>query len=468
MDKLVKPHEDFWSLQDEQAKKDKALIHKLNTDVSQLEKQVKKLKKQKRTRTILSIICALALAISGLYIFAHDNVTSNNVNYTLLSDQDIKQRQVAQQSLVEALDWLKDNYYEALDYKTISDKMLFGALEKMENKFTRYLPEEEYLAFRENVGGQFFGIGVQVQPYNSETKEVGEENSEDTVVREEIIKRVFPNSPAEQAGLQVGDIIQTIDGKLLEEFENRRALINAVRGPAGTIVQVGIFRPDSKETLVFEIERGPITPPVTELKVLDDVAYIRLYEFTYTLPEQFEKVLNEVKEKGLKKVVFDMRYNPGGDAGALEQVLDMLLPEGLISTIEGRQDGVAYSEEWRTSAGQILDEDVQFAILMNGESASASEFFMGAMRDRLDVPLIGTSSYGKGVATVSLPLSNGGAINVTTFEYILPKGERLNGVGLSPTQEVELPEKYQMVDPNNIPENEDTQLLAALKYLRQK
>lgn len=367
-----------------------------------------------------------------------------------LDAQSKEERNLAKQSLVEAMDYLKKNYYEELTYQEISDKMLKGAMEGMGNKFTRYLNAEEYRSFQESISGEYYGIGVQVA--NPETTE-------------QVIKRVFEGSPADKAGLLVGDIFRSVDGKKVADLEKPSDLFNLVRGEKDTEVEIGIYRPSTKEELVFKIVRGPIHTPVISSKILGDVAYIRVYEFTATLPEQFEKALLEVKEKNLKKIVFDMRFNPGGDAHALTQILDMLLDEGLISTIVGRSEGERYEEEWLSEDGKIFGEDMKYAILINGDTASASEFFSGALRDRLGVPLIGTQSFGKGVATVSLELSNAGAVNVTTFEYVLPQGEKLNGVGLQPTHLVELKEEYQNVDPENIPEGEDKQLAEALAYL---
>lgn len=455
-------------------------VEQLSNQIESLNKKLDKTQKQKKKVIFLCVLLAFTTCLSFAFYLQQVRPASAKTDLHVLTAEDLNERNKAQKALLEALDWLKGNYFEEMDYRSLADKMLFGALEKMGNKFTRYLPEEEYAAFKENLSGEFYGIGVQVQslaePVSKKTEptdqgeatKVENQEADTQEVGEELIKRVFPNSPAEKAGLLVGDIIRKIDGKPLKSFSQRSEVIQAVRGASGTTVELEIYRQNTKETLNFNIERGPVLTPVTQFKQLKDVAYIRLYEFTTTLPAQFEQALLEVKEKGIKKVIFDMRFNPGGDAGALEQVLDMLLPQGLIATIEGREQGHAYVEEWKTHEGQILDTDVRFAILMNGESASASEFFMGALRDRLDVPLIGTSSFGKGVATVSLPLSNGGAINVTTFEYILPKGERLNGVGLEPTQRVELEEAYRLLDPENIPEGKDTQLLEALKYLNKK
>lgn len=408
------------------------------------------LKKKEKRWKIASILLSILVFFSFLRYLNGGETLSKHTLPQGLDTQSKEERTLAQQSLAEALDYLKNNYYEELSYQEISDKMLAGAMDGMGNKFTRYLNAEEYRSFQESISGEYYGIGVQVA--NPEEKE-------------QVIKRVFEGSPADAAGLLVGDILRSVDGKQIADFENPGDLLKTVRGEKDTVVEIGIYRPSTKEDLVFNIVRGPIHTPVISSKILGDVAYIRLYEFTATLPEQFEKALLEVKEKNLKKIVFDMRFNPGGDAHALTQVLDMLLDEGLISTIVGRSDGEAYEEEWLSEDGKIFGDDMKYAVLINGDTASASEFFSGALRDRLDVPLIGTQSFGKGVATVSMELSNAGAVNVTTFEYVLPKGEKLNGVGLQPTHLVELKEAYQNVDPENIPEGEDTQLAEALAYL---
>ena len=200
----------------------------------------------------------------------------------------------------------------------------------------------------------------------------------------------------------------------------------------------------------------------------DNVGYLHLREFTTTLPEQFEAHLTGLIEQGAEDFIFDLRHNPGGDAWALRQVVDMLLDEAVISRIEGRSEGTNYVESWTSRDGKLVSDDARFMILLSRDSASASELFSGALRDNAGAVLIGEETFGKGSGTISFPLNDGSAANITVFRYLLPKGDVVEGEGLKPDYPIEMSDELLQTSISDIPRDEDPFIQKALELLREE
>lgn len=420
---------------------------------------------------------------------ADDNSLDNNRSKHV-DDYDIYRQKAAK--LLQAIAVLKENYYQDKSVNEIVDILLKGGVDNMGSKFTRYLSPDEFKDFQERVEGEYYGIGARIHIFRGHY----------------FISSIINNSPAANSDLQADDEIVAIDGKQIRNFKNSEDVFRYVRGQEGTKVVLTVKRGnlppeldgaysrgedltkyeeedealrkknggvpiyvevvesrDQREVLNIEITRGAVKNPDVKLEFLNDIAYIRLYEFNSHLGEEFAKALQQVKNRGIDKIIFDFRYNPGGSAGELQKCLNLLLDKGTIATIRGRENNKLYEETWESDEGKFFDYDVSYAALVNEETASASEFFCGAMRDRADMVLVGSTTYGKGVATGTYPLEDKSAINVTTFEYILPKGEHLHNKGLTPEYLVEQSDKYKDYDPDIIPRNEDLVLQKAIEVL---
>lgn len=288
------------------------------------------------------------------------------------------------------------------------------------------------------------------------------------------ISEVFPGSPAEEAGLQPEDEIIAINGQDMSEFPTMSSFIQAVKGPENSQIQITFYRPSTNETKEISVTRRLVTKQVVEYRLISaseyntpaDVGYIRMREFTKTLPEQFAAALKKVKEQGLKHLILDLRFNPGGDAEALQACLNMLLHQGEIATIRGRYEGEVLEETWYSEDGTLLDDDVKVIALVNRNSASASEFFVGALKDRREnFILMGETTFGKGVATSTFSLKDHSALQVTIFEYILPSGYHVEGLGIPPSEgaEIETTEEEAFVNPANFRPGEDPYISRAMK-----
>ncbi len=350
--------------------------------------------------------------------------------------------------LKTVLELIYQNYYREPERAELLEAMAIGLANSMESPWTYYLTPEQHKQVEEDMSGEYVGIGVSVS-----------KRPEGFVLLEPI-----PDGPADQAGIMTGDIVQEVDGEAVQELPSAQELANLVRGEAGTEVHIKVYRPSESQTLEFTIKRAKVeTVLVRTQKIDENTGVIAIREFAHTLPNQFQKALKSLTDEGVKNIVFDMRNNPGGGAIELRTVLDFLLDEGPITGIYGRENAKSYVEKWRTSNGKIAS-DLTFAILVNRNTASAAELFSGALRDRLNVPLIGETTYGKGSGGVTYTLNDHSGLNVTIFRYILPKGEALEGVGLQPTIEVSLDASVANKTISDLTLEEDAQLQAALTY----
>lgn len=390
--------------------------------------------------------CEPAFDFKDLFGKAH----SDNTTGIELSVQDEKDVPSADK-ILSILQILKDNYYRELSTKELLEAMSRGVPSSLDSRYTYYLTPEENAAIEEEMSGEYSGIGCTVMLREGQGFELVDP---------------VPGGPAEKAGIKNGDYLRKVNGKDATRFTNSQELVKEVRGKEGTTVTLGIYRPSENKDYEFTITRSKVvTQQVKSRKIDAKTAVVEIREFSNNLYSQFEPVMKDLSAAGIKDIVFDMRNNPGGDARALRECLDLLLDEGPICSIIGRQDGKQFVEKWSTSKGKLAD-GMRYAVLMNQNTASAAELFSGCLRDRLQVPLIGTKSYGKGSGTVSWSLEDGSAVNVTIFRYFLPKAEAIEGEGLHPSEEVLLPDSALTKSLHDLQEKEDTQLAKALDYFK--
>ncbi len=322
------------------------------------------------------------------------------------------------------LETVRDNFYEEPSTKVLLEALAQGFPAQMGNPYTFYMSKEQHELWESSGRGDYVGIGATVRNDRGRY----------------IINEVLADSGAEAAGLKVGDEILSVGEQPASSFQNLEDMVSLVRGEEGTSVTLEILRPDGRqERLSIERRRIQVQEVSSQL-IGKDIGYMSLREFSRTLPEQFSKALKKLKDRGAKKLIFDMRGNPGGDANALVQVLDELLDAGEVARIVGRENGQDMDMAWTTKDGGIFAEGTAISILLDSNTASAAELFSGCLRDRVGAQLLGQKSFGKGSGTVTYSFEDGSAMNVTIFRYVLPGGEWIEGEGLKPDQELELPE----------------------------
>ncbi|HHX38229.1 MAG TPA: S41 family peptidase [Clostridiaceae bacterium] len=302
--------------------------------------------------------------------------------------------------------------------------------------------------------GSYAGIGATVQQKDG-----------DIIV----VSDLHPGGPAEEAGIKIGDVFEAINGEPIEEGTTPFELSLLIRGKPGTNVSITVYRPSEERSFDFDITRDIINQEIIRTKMLsDDIGYLWIDSFTNDLAPEFEDSMRDLIDQGAKKVVFDLRNNPGGSAQTVSDMLDFLLPKETLVSVEGRSDGEVYTEKWYSDSKMGVPEDMTYAILVNENSASASELFSGCLRDLGKAYLIGEKTYGKGTGTMLFPLNDGSAVNITVFQYFLPKGDAVEGIGITPDLEVELDPELEMLPIARIPEGEDNQLQEAINYLEEK
>ena len=335
------------------------------------------------------------------------------------------------------------NYLFDEDPVAVEEGIYSGMMRGLGDPYSVYYTEDEYTRMNEETSGTYSGIGALL--------------SQDPDTKICTVLKVFPGSPAEEAGMQSGDILVSADGHEVTGEDLDYFVSTFIRGPENTDVEIVVLRGEKREEVTMNITRRSIDTPTVEWKMLEGkTGYIAVSQFDIVTPDQFEKAVNELTEKGMTSLVIDLRNNPGGVVQSATRMLDYMLPDGLLVYTAGRS-GVG--EKFYATDGHEVD--IPTAILMNGNSASASEIFAGAYKDYGRAKLVGTTSFGKGIVQFVLPLGDGSAVKITTQHYYTPNGFDLHGKGIEPDITVE------PGDEDEIGGEKDAQLDAALKAVRE-
>lgn len=338
-------------------------------------------------------------------------------------------------------------YYDDAAQEDLRNGLYAGLLEGIGDKYSVYYTKEEYEQSQVSVTGQYYGIGA------------GLRQDEDTMVVS--ISKVYEGTPSETAGLLAEDIILSVDDTEATSMEVTD-LVQLIRGEEGTTVHLEIYRSSTGEYLSFDVERANVTLPSVESQMLnEEIGYIQIQSFETDTAAQFEAALAELEAQGMNSLVVDLRYNGGGLVDSVVQILDDILPEGLLVYIEDKNGN---RQEYKSSGDTQIDYPM--VVLINQDSASASEIFAGAIKDYEYGTLIGTTTFGKGIVQTIFPLSDGDAVKLTTAKYFTPNGNYIHGVGIEPDIELE----YEYLDPDGTEYDMqyDNQIQKAIEILSQQ
>ncbi len=342
---------------------------------------------------------------------------------------------------------LKDYYVGDIDEQKLEEGIYKGFVAGVGDAYTNYYTSDEYASFKEKSNGMYAGIGIQMtlQTYDNSIE----------------VTEVFEGSPAEKAGIKPKDRIIKAAGKRVtgDEFE---ILPTLVKGTPGTTVDITVYRPSEEKNYDFTIERASVASPTVYFRMLDnEVGYIQIKQFEAVTYDQFKVALDKLKKEKAKGLVLDLRDNPGGLLNIVEQIADELVPEGIIVSTKDKQGkGSEYYADNKYT-------DIPMVVLINGNSASASEVLAGALKDYSRAELIGTTTFGKGVVQTIIPLSDGSAIKLTTSEYFTPSGVCIQGIGIAPDYEVKLSTE-KILKGRELTDTEDDQLQTAIKVVKEK
>lgn len=340
-----------------------------------------------------------------------------------------------------------DKYYlwnKEIDEEKLKKGAVEGYVAALGDEYTQYIPSDEMEEYTENIAGNFIGIGIYM---------LADKNSERVV-----IYYTIPESPAEEAGLKPGDLIISVDGTeyTADDLKN---ISTYIKGKEGTTVNLVIER--DGERIPFELTRKKInTNPITIKLIENNIGYLKLTSFDENTANEFKIKLEKLQKQGAKSLIIDLRNNGGGIVNEATDIADYLLEEGktIISTVNNKdKKETTYSKNKPIFSMPIV-------VLVNEESASASEILASALKDNGRAKLIGTKTYGKGIIQTLLSLADGSGLKITTQEYYTPNGDKINHIGISPDEEVKLPDTVRSI--YVIEEDEDTQLKKAIEILK--
>lgn len=338
------------------------------------------------------------------------------------------------------------DYLGEIDQEQLAEGLYAGLVYGLGDVYSRYYTAEEYEQETSSTMGSYVGIGVGMQ-----------KNDEGGVV----IAECYEGGPGDQAGLKAGDIISAIDGTSITDMEVAD-VVEMIRGGEREQVVLTVHRQGVENAMEITVEITDVVLPSVFSEMLEDhIGYIRISQFTDVTPGQYQEAFSALEEQGMEKLVIDLRGNPGGLLTSVCSVLNDILPEGLIVYTE---DKYGNRSEERSEGKNPLE--MPLAVLVNENSASASEIFAGAVQDYGTGTIVGTTTYGKGVVQELLPLNDGSAIKLTISNYFTPKGNSIQEVGIRPDVEVKL--DPELLSKEEITHEEDNQLQEALKILAQE
>ena len=394
-------------------------------------------RKQNRSHFIKGMLFGILLFVMTLSVIIF--IVGNNTNRTIALDPTSKM-----QEILNILDFHSVNEF---DIDIMTESMFMGFLFGVGDPYTSYMNRETLAAFRESAEGRYAGIGVRVQI-----------DQDDNRIQ---ILQVFTGGPSDIALLEPGDKIIKVDGVDVSgaNFEDA---VSMMRGTPGTRVTLTIFREFNNQTFEREIIRDEVEVPTVEHRMLDDeVGYIRITNFDRQTHPQFMHALGNLKQQGMQGLVIDVRNNPGGLLDSVVRITGELIPEGtVVYTVDSRGN----RDVSRSNDRQL---GLPLAVLVNENSASASEVLAGAVRDTNSGVLVGNRTFGKGVVQSLFPLSDGSGIKVTIARYYTPGGYSIHGEGILPDILVETDRETSMRVMSLAP-SEDEQLQAAIGSIRQE
>ena len=350
-----------------------------------------------------------------------------------VSERDVEQK-------LDLINALVDRYYlydDEIDEDKLIEGIYSGYTEALGDPYTTYYDEEDTEALMESTSGEFSGIGATMS-----------QSIQDGTIT---VTSVYADSPAEEAGLQEGDVLYQIDDREAAG-ESLETVVSWIKGDTGTEVKLGVTRDGEKLELTAVRDMIQVQTVEYEMKE-EEIGYIRVSEFDTVTYEQFQTALEDLESREMKGLVIDLRNNPGGNLSTVTDMLKLLLPEG---TIVSTKDKDGNTEEITCDGEHEFTKPL--AVLVNQNSASASEIFSGAVQDYGTGVIVGTTTYGKGVVQQLMDLGDGTCLKLTIAEYYTPSGRSINGTGVEPDVEVQY-----IYDENN-PEA-DNQLDKALEVV---
>lgn len=411
-------------------------------------------KREKRSflkGAVLGFCFAAIMALLGISIYT---LASEQAELRLRANEEFSNaKEVAasakvQDKLQKIAELIDEQYIEEIDTEKLESYIYKGLLAGTGDAYSEYYSETELKQFMEDVSGSYCGIGVTLQ-YDS------------TVNMVKIIS-INEEGAAAEVDIQENDYIYKVDGEVISlENADTTELVSKVRGEEGTKVKLTLLRGADNKEVEVEVERRMVTvDSVTGQMLEDNIGYIKISQFEGLTAQQFEDKLNELKDAGAQGLVLDLRANPGGQVDSVCEIAEHFLTEGLVTYME---DKYGNRQEYTCDGKNTWDKPL--TVLMDGNSASASEILAGAIRDDKVGTLMGTKTFGKGIVQQTINLGDGTAIKLTFAKYYTPNGENIHGKGIEPDIEVEYEE---LPEGQEYSVETDNQILAAVENVKEQ
>ncbi len=345
---------------------------------------------------------------------------------------------------IEYLEKLIDQEYLGdVDKDEMAEGVYAGLIYGLGDVYSRYYTADEYAQETASTDGAYAGIGVSIQKNKNGGVQIAE---------------CYEGGPGAEAGLQTGDVITAINDTDVTDME-LADVVSIIRENKDKTIVLTVFRENEEKSREISVDVTDVELPSVFGEMLDEkTGYIQITQFTGVTPQQYKDMFAELKDKGMERLVIDLRDNPGGLLTSVCDILREILPEGLIVYTE---DKYGNREEETCDGKHQLD--MPLAVLVNENSASASEIFAGAVQDHEVGTIVGTTTYGKGVVQELRQLSDGSAVKLTVSNYYTPNGNSINKVGIKPDVEVKL--ASELLNKDEITHEEDNQLQKALDVI---
>lgn len=358
-----------------------------------------------RPLRLLALLLIPIALVAGVYLGGHPQHLPGFVRDPVVGDKDTR-------VLDEALGEVSSSYYRKIGNEALADAAIKGVVKSLDDRFSNYFTPKEYAAYRMSQDSQFSGIGTTVKPDPRGLR----------------IAQVFDASPAARAGVKVGDVLESVDGRSLKGLTADIATAR-VKGPQGTDVKLGILRGKAKRLSVV-VTRATVSVPQVASKVTGyqgrKYGVVALAQFGGGAHAEVYAGIRKVLKGGAKGIVFDLRGNGGGLVSEAQLIASAFLEDGPIVTTRGRN----VPSNTLRATGDPIAPKTPLVVLVDGNSASASEIVTGALQDRKRAKVVGTKTFGKGVFQEVVQLSNGGALDITAGQYFTPSGRNLGGKGV--------------------------------------
>src|SRR3954451_22596682 len=352
---------------------------------------------------LLAVLVPLLL-VAGIWLGGHPGTLPGPVRNLLVSDSQGRLYD-------EALDVIARDYYRPVDRDALLNTSIGAAVKSLNDRFSNYFDPKSYKSFQEATNGAFEGVGMNVEQADEGLR----------------VLTVFDGSRAKKAGIRPGDLITRVNGRSIQG-KSSNAATALIKGPAGSPVTLTVSSGDRKRDV--RLRRAKVTVPVVSSEMREvggrKIAHVTLSGFTDGAAAQVSDAVRRRLDQGAKGVVLDLRDNGGGLLNEAVSTASVFVPKGTIVSTDGR----ARPKHTFKATGSAIDRKIPVAVLVNRESASASEIVTGALQDRHRAEVVGTRTFGKGVFQEIEELPNGGALDITVGEYFLPSGRNLGGGGV--------------------------------------